>query len=1786
MKIDKIKIRGEKTTAEAAVESGILQLDSSFLIKGATRGASDVHDVKLNDDSVIELIFEDNTTWFCNQNTLDEVFPEISAQNRSLNEIIELPLVLYGGESERGFIGNILLKIVNVFTKKKIAPGIIRNLAQELEKKTLENQIGLFFLDKGFQLQKFSKQSTTDPYLLFLHGTAASTKASFGGLEGTDIWTHIHQTYDSRVITFQHESLTKGPIENALDLVNALPKNCTIHIVSQSHGGLVGEVLSRFCNTDQNNIGFSAEEISLLRKSKRQKDIDNIELLQDAVAGKRITIKKFIRVACPAGGSTLASERLDHFFNMLFNLIGLTGAAANPIYLIFKSLIGALLESKNDVDILPGVEALSPKSPFIEALTYPGSLIEIDNSLIIISGNCKTKVNFKALLVIASKLFFRHANDLIVDTESMYSGTKRSGNVQYFLDESPDVDHFHYFRNRPTQQALLGALKAVDGQLIPDFKLRQQTLAGAKRGILLDLEGGQIFQDKVTGTRPILVLLPGIMGSNLSQNNKLIWINYIKFLAGELKKISINSKDITAESLVKTSYGKLVRHFSEHYDVVTFPFDWRQQLSTRTNLFKDKIEEILKYKQPIKIIGHSMGGVLVRDFIVYHPATWDKLNTSKDFKLIFLGAPLGGSFRILSVLLGEDDIINKLSKIDIVHTKKELVELFSRLPGILSLLPHSTGNGVDFAKAETWTLMKEGLGKTDWKNPDDADLKNFKAYRDKILSSLSGIDYSNAVYVAGHDKDTKTGYEIIENKNGKELRFLSTTDGDYSVTWETGIPGKMISADSVYYTDVTHGALANEAKLFTGLSEILNYGFTNLLSKTRPAPLTRGQSKIFRSPQVVDFDLSPEGVERTLLGLGDGAVSAQQEAPVKVFVTNGDLKFARYPIVAGHFAKDGILYAEKSIDLHLKKALSHRHHLGLYPGDIGTSEVLFSDGNDFPGTIIIGLGEQGSLTAFQLFLTAEQGITKYLLHLNTLSKNASESKALKNGISSLAIGCGYGGLSIESSVRAILQGAASANVKIQKLYGTQARLIENVEFVEVYSDRALATFYALTKIEKEREVSLPIVVDKKKIFKKPGCRSRIPVDMTEGWWTRINVEFENDTKRKIGDSENVKGVSIVLRKMDFTISTGGASEEKRQLQSTKGILDGLIKEISSEQSWTPVLAKTIFELLIPNDLKHRVKKQNNINWIVDTETASYPWELLQDSTTNAKPLCINAGMIRQLATEDFRINVNLITNNKALVVSDPDLKGFLNQLPGAYNEGMAVSSLLSTNNYETTSIPRGTASEIIQTIFSNEFKIIHLAGHGYFDPKFPEASGMVIGKEIFLSSREISQMSAVPEFIFVNCCFLGKSDGVAENFYHERYRMAANLGVQLIENGAKAVIAAGWEVDDKAALEFTEVFYKTMFEGYSFGDSVKKARNSVYDKFKNSSTWGAYQCYGDPFYRLRSNGDQNEKQQPFVIAEEAEVQLSNLLSDVEMGGVDIEYLSKLSAISEEVDRAGIRNAAITEKEALIYDALYEYDLSVQKFESLLQMENASFTLSAIEDFCQVRARKYVADYLKWPKNVPRLLKKMDAVIKDVQSLLTVGATAERYLLMGNVHRRKALMLQTKNQKINAYVQAAYYYQKANEYKNHLYSAYPFAYWMEIESALVAIGKHEWGKSVKTPKGSYEIPTSKAAQETFAKIRMENPNGNSDNTDYWHMLSNVTLDFGSWLLSPKDNTDALARLNDGYRGIWNKVGSKGKKHAEIDHMNVVLDLLSLGKNVKSKDVNATVKQLKEMLEKLI
>ncbi len=1767
----------------------------TYKLESSNRDIGNRNEITLNnDEQILELTLEGGATWMVDPSTLYEVFPEMDPATQPASQRdgdsfdFVLPAAVDAPATERGIIGKIALKLLKVFVKNKISHSI-GDIAGKLEDKQLQNHIPdnskiwkklkkedllkngaeLFKVNANFEFDLFDRKSSDKPFFLFIHGTCSDTFGAFQDLENSQAWKTLFDIYGDNVIAFQHRTLTESPLENVVKLANMLPDNATVHIISHSRGGIVGDILNKYSGIEGSSNGFNEKHISLLKEEgNRETDIKNIEELYTIFNNKKITVEKFIRVGCPAAGTILASKRLDHILNVFSNLIpGVVGE-------ILNELLKTAVATKDNVDVLPGLEAQSPNSPFIKILNDPSDDVAIEGKpLMVISGNGSVSFSGHGLLVILGKIFYWKRSDLVVNTDSMYLGVKRKNEIQYFFDQGPTVNHVKYFENQQTLEAINLAIKTKEGK-IPGFNQIQQTAIPSSDRALI--EHGELYPRKElpSGEKPILVLLPGIMGSNLEQDTKELWLHYGRILTGGLTKLNYSPKNkIQATSVVKTSYFKLYDWMSNKYDVVVFPFDWRKPLSDATSDFNKKIEQLMSIDQPIKIIGHSLGGVLVRDFVLNHDKTWKVLNKRKGFKLVFLGSPLGGSHRILTVLFGKDAIINKLAKLDLFHTKKRLLEMFSKFPGILGLLPltNSQDNppGEDYADIAIWEKMRAVYGDKDWPLPTTKDLNDFKIYRDNIRSKKDSIDYSNMIYIAGKDKMTPIGYYLDTNTQKKNLDFLYTSEGDQSVSWKLGIPEELKAQKSVYYARVSHGALANEPDLFDGIEEILSKGSTRLLSQ-KP-PIERGESKVFRAEQDIDFDLSRAGLENTIFGMGNQYNIAKSVIPVSVTITNGDLRYASYPVLAGHFLNDGILYAEEVIDKYLNRSLSNKHRLGLYPGAIGTNSIFQKIKNNdlaFAGAIILGLGEPDQLTSLQLSKTVEQGVLNYLLRL--LSTEIPETGI---GVSSLIMASGYGGLTLENSMKAVITGVNNANEKVKILNNANEKvkmlnyvaypIVQHLEFIERQANTALNCMYVLNEIHSKENDNYNIVIGNEKIKKSLGIQKRISLYSNQDWWNRITVKHKPENK----DTGEISS-------MVFGASTKDSREEENQVFSSTPLIDLFISEVSTKNQWSACTAKTLFELLIPNHLKEKLKRKGNISWILDTKTASYPWELLQDSTINAKPLCINAGMIRQLSTKDYRKDIKRVADKRALVIADPILNGFVGQLDGAKEEGIEVENILQNAGYPVKALIGKNASNIIKNFFCQDYSIIHLAGHGIFNPKNPKQSGMVIGKELFLTVFEIQQLPVVPDLVFVNCCHLGYTVEEDERFYQDRYKLAANIGTELIRIGVKVVIAAGWAVGDAAALNFSKVFYERMLlSGDNFGDAVKKARNSVYEKYPDNNTWGAYQCYGDPFYKIKSMS-KSEWDPHYIVPEEAEIHLDNMINDIEMGDrTEIEFLNDLEKISKAVRRDVSETAEIIEKQSKIYLELGKYEEAIKCFKKLLEMDEAKFSFSSMEKYCNIRAKFYTKEVFEKgnsidPKAKEEAYNKTKKVIQDLEMLLTFGETGERLNLLGSAYKRLGMLAATKSKRISAFKYSISLYYRAfiKAKAKGGDTIYPLTNAIELMAILVLIKALKPQAKFTVEGKKYDVYSTAKAKDILIKEKNNlEEKLSKDNVNYWDMVASLNIDVCLLLINYDGETEDQKwdTISESFNDLWDKAGSEGKKNTELEHLKFIIYALKIG-----------------------
>jgi hypothetical protein len=84
-----------------------------------------------------------------------------------------------------------------------------------------------------------------------------------------------------------------------------------------------------------------------------------------------------------------------------------------------------------------------------------------------------------------------------------------------------------------------------------------------------------------TARAPILVFLPGIMGSHLDADNSRVWLAPLGLARGALSQHHHGQQGRRWQprrGLVGMAYGKLVKQLGKTHEVRLFPYDWRQPI--------------------------------------------------------------------------------------------------------------------------------------------------------------------------------------------------------------------------------------------------------------------------------------------------------------------------------------------------------------------------------------------------------------------------------------------------------------------------------------------------------------------------------------------------------------------------------------------------------------------------------------------------------------------------------------------------------------------------------------------------------------------------------------------------------------------------------------------------------------------------------------------------------------------------------------------------------------------------------------------------------------------------------------------------------------------------------------------------------------------------------------------------------------------------------------------------------------------------------------------------------
>ncbi|MFO0829846.1 MAG: CHAT domain-containing protein [Phycisphaerales bacterium] len=1768
--------RGVTRTEAGFFTSPLHDIETDVAVDFADARAADVAEIALPaaDDAIVELALADGSFVLT---TADQVRAWAARTTERGGD--RRPVVtgrLPWARDQRGLV-DLALKSLRLL---KIAPlsGVAKSLGGEaaakaiaiIESTCLKNagvDPGLYRLTPDAQIgaridQPSAIVSSSDkPALVFIHGTASYAQGAFKGLLEPDrpAWKALTKRYGDRIYAFQHRTLSESPAENALALANALPERAALHLVTHSRGGIVGELLCRGAIDDSSLALFGAKGGA---KGRPANERETLAELGRALAAKRFAVERFVRVGCPAAGTTLASDRLDLYLSLLVNALKFvpTGPFAPAVDLASAVLVEAVRRRASPEDI-PGLEAQRPESPYTHFLNR-GDNDAVDHDLSIIAGDVHGGTFLQTLRAMASYAFYMERNDLVVNTKSMSGGLPRKGLVIRSTSETPQLTHCNYFTEDVTRDKVLAALLRERRDAVPPgFESFSGERAVASRGHAAAPQPARKKRAKIAGAPSSVVLVvPDLFASALSDGSRMIFPDAAAI--AERRFRSAPPRPLKADLHRADERLDALASEMRDADVRAVPYDWRLGVEEAVTRLSKAFTDAAATTERVHLVGHGLGAMAVLSFIAAGGAAWKRCAAAGG-RCVLLAPPLEGADAALRLLAGRGPWFQSLSMMDPSDGPDGWKEWFASLPGVVDLLPD------------------EALEPAVWKGSAAAKPSSelLAAAKSRRAAARRGLREAPALAVFGHVARTWRASMATETGPRSGIEESESSEGDGWLAAAPSLP------DGVERVDVaaTHEELLGAATAAAAIARWLSRG-TIIESRGGDAASDAGDERLASFPTQEDID------HRILHGRWELPPAPQSRLDIRV--VHGSVDRIAAPVAIGHYEGDSIFGAEGFLDRCLDRRLRRRLQVGYgrYPGRAGSALYLASPGTLPKGALVVGLGPVGELTAGVL----TRGITAATLDMamdeidRRRGSGDRSDEPIRLELASLLIGTRGGQqLSVRQAIVAIANGVLEANRVLASTRTDDAPnvRIAQLSFVELWSDIAVEAAHIVRVLDREAGLvvhSNETVVGAERITTAEGARGNSRVSADWSWWRRLIVAEEAE---KSGTARGLHFTALGerARAEDRTVATAGATVDRMIEESIGG----------EEQVASLAISKALYELLLPNAIKDRLYDGDDLVLVVDPGAARYPWELLARASGGApEALVRRVKVVRQLRTSTPRDAVVSATGRRALVIANP--KGVSPSLAGAEEEGGAIAECLRKASFTAeASIAEG-ASRILQRFFRHDYVIMHVAAHGDFNERKPEESGVIIGEDSVLTAAMFRQLRATPELVFLNCCHLGKLGTPRGARTPGQY--AASVASALIDIGVRCVIVAGWEVDDAAAKLFAETFYGQFLRGVPFGDSVHAARAAVIDRFTDSNTWGAYQCYGDPAFRLTSATSSDSEEaadRPFVSAAEALDYVDDVTAGAASAGNDEPERERLRARLREIEaklsvvpeweQDGRLLAARADAWAAVGDGDGEGPISLRAidlYRRSLRADHAWPTVRAIEQLGNLLDREESKwrgkDAARYERRKQRICDGATAPVEKLaaqrgESLAerwmsaaeALGETPERHQIRAAQWKRLAETHGDWDERAKGFRRAADEYKRAADLRRAngitFQRYYPLAQYITLR----------WLSSNARERG--EFAASDELKELLADCResIRTEIAESGRT-FWAMASEIELDliegFGRGL-----SKEAEHSIAERYRNLLNDHGTV-REHdsvlANLDFLSRNLDLLAKSTSARS------------------
>ena len=506
----------------------------------------------------------------------------------------------------------------------------------------------------------------------------------------------------------------------------------------------------------------------------------------------------------------------------------------------------------------------------------------------------------------------------------------------------------------------------------------------------------------------------------------------------------------------------------------------------------------------------------------------------------------------------------------------------------------------------------------------------------------------------------------------------------------------------------------------------------------------------------------------------------------------------------------------------------------------------------------------------------------------------------KRHVATVLIGTGNGNLPIRDAISAWISGIENALTAYSEDEGAR---LKRVTFVEKDPYRVESIENAIVWEKRRLEQQNGLKIQYKGVPKKTlEAKKREERQRRQRRQERdLDQRDETMPDRRVPTRITLSLEGNIYR---FGAITETASIPEREISLDPNLVIEANDELAGELSPEMQLERGRFleQLLVPSELRAQFFTDAPLVMTLDATMARIHWEMVAQPALAPHPGDVSSsitsvgyrnGQNQRLDSSRFLGTSRGFTRQlrttfapppeppppprsvmRVLVVADPAEDA---HLPGAEEEGAEVADLFesfNTANDESSDkrveVVRllgpyeARRTNVLRHLMLHRYDVLHFAGHCVYDNAHPASSGWIFSaaRDERLSANELNRIDRIPRFVFSNACESGVTPDRSERRSDE---LAPSFAEAFFRCGVSDFVCTAWPVDDVASRDFALALYaallglpKVGYQGNRYEPSgpqpmhvaMREARLSVANLLLGAGTWGAYQHYGNPYFRF------------------------------------------------------------------------------------------------------------------------------------------------------------------------------------------------------------------------------------------------------------------------------------------------------------------------------------------------